>query len=82
MEITAFFLSAGIDFSHINHYNITVVNQSGCSAVGDVPEALPVADKARAKEWRNKEYHEISSETTMLQQEARLQQLNSIVIGV
>ena len=31
----------------------------GCSAVGDVPEALPVADEARAKEWRNKEYHEV-----------------------
>ena len=39
-----------------------------------MPEALPVADEARAKEWRNKEYHEVTSETTMLQQEACLPQ--------
>ena len=41
-----------------------------------MPEALPVADEAKAKEWRNKEYHEVTSETTMLQQEARLPEQN------
>ena len=49
---------------------------------GDVSERCHTADEARTKEWRNKEYHEISSETTMLQQEARLQQQNPIIIGV
>ena len=45
-------------------YNITVdlISISGCGSVWGRFRAPPVADAARKKEWRNKEYREVNNE--------------------